>query len=252
MLLEIKNLSVSLKKSGGRIVDNISLEIPCGGSAIIIGQSGSGKTMICRALFRLLNKKEFTVGGNILFDGTDLLNTERKKLGGLFGGEISFIPQNPMTAFDPSVKLGRQLAEHYNIHSRGNSVTAVKDALINAGLDNPEKICSSYPHMLSGGMLQRAVIAMATLNNPSLVIADEPTTALDAEHRIEITDRLRALRENGTAVMLITHDFVSAQSFGGMAYVMKDGVFAEQNEISQIMSSPQNEYTRQLIEAALI
>lgn len=255
MLLDIKDLAVTLNKSGERLIDDISLQIPCGGSAVIIGQSGSGKTMICRALFGLLNKKEFSVRGSIAFRETELLDTDRKKLRNIFGGEIAFIPQNPMTAFDPSVKLGKQLTEHYMIHSSKNSRNAdlaVTTALISLGLDDPEKICSSYPHMLSGGMLQRMVIAMAVLNRPSLVIADEPTTALDAEHRIEITERLCQLREDGTAVMLITHDFVSAQRFGGPAYVMKDGVFAEQNEISRIMSSPENEYTKQLIEAALI
>lgn len=250
-MLEIKNLSVSLK-NGVKLIDNISLDIPNGGSAVIIGQSGSGKTMICRALFRLLDKKEFKIVGRIIFNNIDLLNTERKKLRSIFGRDIAFIPQNPMTAFDPSVKLGRQLAEHYNIHSKGDSDNAIKTALVNAGLEDTVKICSSYPHMLSGGMLQRAVIAMAELNNPKLVIADEPTTALDAEHRMEITDKLCLLRESGTAVMLITHDFVSAQRFGGMAYVMKDGIFAEQNEITQIISSPCNEYTQQLIEASLI
>lgn len=159
-----------------------------------------------------------------------------------------------MTAFDPSCKLGHQLAETYRLHNKSSAKAAknaVLEAMRRAGLERCEAVWSSYPYMLSGGMLQRAAVAAAVMNSPKLIIADEPTTALDAEHRIAVTDMLKGLCSSA-AVIMVTHDFAVADRFGGYAYIMKNGVFVEQGDIRKIISAPENEYTKELLDAALL
>lgn len=254
MLLEIKNLSVTVKISGLKAVDGISLSVDMGRPLLILGQSGSGKTMICRALFGLTNSSELDVSGQIIFNGQDILSADPKSRRKLYGSDIALIPQNPMTAFDPSCKLGHQLAETYRLHNKSSAKaakTAVLEAMQKAGLERCEAVWSSYPYMLSGGMLQRAAVAAAVMNRPKLIIADEPTTALDAEHRIAVTDMLKGLCSSA-AVVMVTHDFAVAERFGGYAYIMKNGVFVEQGDISKIISAPENEYTKELLGAALL
>lgn len=254
MLLEIKNLSVTVKSSGLKAVDGISLSVDTGRPLLILGQSGSGKTMICRALFGLTDRYAFDVSGQIFFEGKDILSADAKSRRKLYGSDIALIPQNPMTAFDPSCKLGHQLAETYRLHNKSSAKAAkaaVLDAMRRAGLEHCETVWASYPYMLSGGMLQRAAVASAVMNRPRLIIADEPTTALDAEHRIAVTEMLKELCGSATVIM-ITHDFTAAERFGGYAYIMKNGVFVEQGDIDKIISAPENEYTKELLDAALL
>ena len=259
MLLEIKKLSVTVKSSGLKAVDGINLSVDSGSPLLILGQSGSGKTMICRALFGLTNSSDLNVSGQIIFDGQDILSADPKSRRKLYGSDIALIPQNPMTAFDPSCKLGYQLAETYRLHNKGSAnaaKTAVLEAMRRAGLERCEAVWSSYPYMLSGGMLQRAAVAAAVMNSPKLIIADEPTTALDAEHRMAVTNMLRSLCDSA-AVIMVTHDFAVADRFGGYAYIMKNGVFVEQGDVEQgdidkIISAPENEYTKELLDAALL
>lgn len=254
MLLEIKKLSVTVKSSGLKAVDGIDISVDAGSPLLILGQSGSGKTMICRALFGLTSGADFDVSGQIFFDGKDILSADAKSRRKLYGSDIALIPQNPMTAFDPSCKLGHQLAETYRLHNKSSAKAAkaaVLEAMCKAGLERCETVWTSYPYMLSGGMLQRAAVAAAVMNRPRLIIADEPTTALDAEHRIAVTDMLRGLCES-SAVIMVTHDFAAAKRFGGYAYVMKNGVFVEQGDIEKIISAPENEYTKELLDAALL
>ena len=254
MLLEIKELSVKVKSSGVKAVNGINLSVDEGKPLLILGQSGSGKTMICRALFGLTNRYNFDVSGQIFFEGKDIMSAEAKKRRKLYGSDIALIPQNPMTSFDPSCKLGNQLAETYRIHNKSSvkaSQNAVFEAMHRAGLEQCKAIWSSYPYMLSGGMLQRAAVAAAIINHPKLIIADEPTTALDAEHRIAVTNLLKGLC-GSAAVIMITHDFAVADRFGGYAYIMKNGVFVEQGNIEKIIAAPENEYTKELLNAALL
>ena len=254
MLLEIKKLSVTVKSSGLKAVDGISLSVDSGSPLLILGQSGSGKTMICRALFGLTNSSELDVSGRIIFNGQDILSADAKSRRKLYGSDIALIPQNPMTAFDPSCKLGHQLAETYRLHNKSSNKAAkiaVLEAMQRAGLERCEAVWSSCPYMLSGGMLQRVAVAAAIMNSPKLIIADEPTTALDAEHRIAVTDMLKSLCSSA-AVIMVTHDFAVAERFGGYAYIMKNGVFAEQGDIDKIISAPENEYTKELLDAALL
>lgn len=254
MLLEIKNLSVTVKSSGLKAVDGISLSVDTGRPLLILGQSGSGKTMICRALFGLTDRCGFDVSGQIIFDEKDILSADARSRRKLYGSDIALIPQNPMTAFDPSCKLGHQLAETYRLHNRSSAKAAknaVLEAMCRAGLERCEAVWSSYPYMLSGGMLQRAAVAAAVMNSPKLIIADEPTTALDAEHRMAVTDMLKGLCSSA-AVIMVTHDFAVADRFGGYAYIMKNGIFVEQGDIRKIISAPENEYTKELLDAALL
>lgn len=254
MLLEIKGLSVTVRSSGQKAVDNVSLSADAGKPLLILGQSGSGKTMICRALFGLTDRYDFDVSGQIMFEGRDILSADAKSCRKLYGSDIALIPQNPMTAFDPSRKLGHQLAETYRLHNKSSGKAAkniVLEAMQRAGLERCEAVWASYPYMLSGGMLQRAAVAAAIMNSPKLIIADEPTTALDAEHRIAVTDMLKNLC-GSAAVIMITHDFVVADRFGGYAYIMKNGVFVEQGDIEKIISAPADKYTKELLDAALL
>ena len=230
MLLEIKKLSVRVKSSGLKAVDGIDLSVNAGEPLLILGQSGSGKTMICRALFGLTDRYDFDVSGQIVFEGEDILSADAKKRRKLYGSDIALIPQNPMTAFDPSCKIGNQLAETYRLHNK-SSAKAARNAVLEA--------------------MQRAAVAAAIMNRPRLIIADEPTTALDAEHRIAVTDMLKSLC-GSAAVIMVTHDFAVAGRFGGHAYVMKNGVFVEQGDIEKIISAPENEYTKELLDAALL
>ena len=249
-ILSVKHLTVSAKQDG-RIIDNdIDFNIGKGESLVVLGESGSGKTMICRAVFSLLSNKIFSVKGTVSFDGKEILQTTHS---GIYGKEIVLIPQNPMTAFDPSVRVGKQICETLRMHrktTRQGAKKAVTDALKSVGLESAERVYNSYPHTLSGGMLQRAVIAMALVVKPRLIIADEPTTALDAEHRESVISTLLKIKESGTSVMLITHDFVAARQFGGDSIVMKDGEIIERGTIDEISFRPKSSYCRSLISAS--
>ena len=254
MLLEIKELSVKVKSSGVKVVNGINLSVDEGEPLLILGQSGSGKTMICRALFGLTDRYNFDVSGQIFFEGKDIMSADAKKRRKLYGSDIALIPQNPMTSFDPSRKLGNQLAETYRIHNKSSAKAtqnAIFEAMQRAGLEQCKEIWSSYPHMLSGGMLQRAAVAAAIMNHPKLIIADEPTTALDAEHRLAVTDLLKGLC-GSVSVIMITHDLAVAGRFGGYAYIMKNGAFVEKGNIEKIIAAPENEYTKELLNAALL
>ena len=233
MLLEIKELSVKVKSSGVKAVNGINLSVDEGEPLLILGQSGSRK---------------------IFFEGKDIMSADAKKRRKLYGSDIALIPQNPMTSFDPSRKLGNQLAETYRIHNKSSAKAtqnAIFEAMQRAGLEQCKEIWSSYPHMLSGGMLQRAAVAAAIMNHPTLIIADEPTTALDAEHRIAVTDLLKGLC-GSVSVIMITHDLAVAGRFGGYAYIMKNGAFVEKGNIEKIIAAPENEYTKELLNAALL
>lgn len=251
-MFSISDLTVTLKTENRKIVDNISLEVTEGKTLIILGQSGSGKTMIFRAVFGLLDTQRFDVSGNVIFENNNILQLRSKERNRIFGKDIAFIPQNPMTAFDPSVKIGKQLAETRKIHGGRECRTDVLQALEKSGLDDPEKVYKSYPYMLSGGMLQRAAFAAALVNFPRLIVADEPTTALDAEHKIAAIEALAEICKGGTSVIMITHDFAAAQRLGGRAAVMCGGKFVESGDINAIISAPQNGYTKELISSALI
>lgn len=254
-LIEIKQLEIIVKKEKHTIVKKIDFSLDKGESLIILGQSGCGKTMTCHCMMGLLDPKKFNVSGNILYKGTDLLTLSAKEKRKIYGGEIAIIPQNPMTAFDPSMKIGKQMLETLSLHMdipKSERKSTILDALKKSGLDDAERVYHSFSFELSGGMLQRVLIAMVLMVNARLVIADEPTTALDVVHRNETIDAFRRLRENGTAVLMVTHDFAAAVQLGGDMIIMNDGEIIETGKAAEILSAPKHSYTRSLIEASVL
>ncbi|MCR4725263.1 MAG: ABC transporter ATP-binding protein [Clostridia bacterium] len=253
--LAVHDLNIFLKKRGTPLVKDMSFSLRTGGSLILLGQSGCGKTMTCRALTGLLDKKVFRAEGSVTFDGAELLSLPERRRRDLYGKRIAFVPQNPMTALDPSVTVGRQMTETLRLHTDLGPAQRRQQALESleqAGLKEAERVFGSRPYMLSGGMLQRALIAMALSTGAQLVIADEPTTALDVVHRNEIVDAFAALRENGAAVLLVTHDFAAALRMGGDLLVMKDGSVIERGETAAVFACPREEHTRALVRASLL
>lgn len=253
VLLSTKQVSIALAKTQTILVKDISLELNDGESMVILGQSGSGKTMTCRAVMGLLDRKRFSVTGSILFEGTELLSCTYKQREKLYGGAIAMIPQNPMTALDPSMKVGKQMEETLTWHTglKGRERTKrVEQALQEAGLQEVERVYTSYPHTLSGGMLQRVTIAMALMVQAKLVLADEPTTALDVAHRNAVIDTFIQLRSRGTAVLIVTHDFSVAAQMGGQVLVMKQGEVVERGEVRRLLAQPKAGYTKELLAAA--
>lgn len=253
MLFTVKNLSVLLKRNGEPIVRNVNLSIEEGKSLIVLGQSGSGKTMTCHTITGILNRRRFVPSGEVLFAGQELLSMSPEKQRAIYGAQIALIPQNPMTALDPSTRIGKQMRETLYLHTglKGDMAgEKLNRALRDAGLDLTENIMRCYPYMLSGGMLQRVLIAMALMVDAKLIVADEPTTALDAEHCRATVDALVCLREQKVAILLVTHDFAVASRMGGDLLVMKEGQVIERGEVSEVLTEPKHLYTRALIEAS--
>lgn len=209
--LMIDHLSINLRSGTDNLVSEISFAIKEGESLILLGQSGSGKTMTCSAVLNLLDPKKFKVSGSVFFGETDLLNSSEKQRRGIYGNQIVYIPQNPMTALDPSMRIGRQMDETLRLHSdksRQQRYNYILRLLHDVGLDDPDRVYRAYPHMLSGGMLQRVIIAMAMMLDAKFVLADEPTTALDVIHRNGIIDLFSQMKANGVGILMVTHDLL--------------------------------------------
>jgi len=253
--LKANGLSVILKKDGTPLVQRLSFSLTSGESLILLGQSGCGKTLTCRTVTGILDRTRFRTEGSLVFDGHDLLSLPEKERTGLYGRKIVFVPQNPMTALDPSVRIGRQLDETLRIHLKLTSAQRrerVLRSLTSAGLKDVERVCAAYPHMLSGGMLQRVLIASAISTDAELVVADEPTTALDVVHRNEIVDCFLDLRRSGKALLFVTHDFAAALRLGGNILVLRNGSVVEQGSTRSVYDAPKEEYTRALVRASAL
>ena len=252
-LIKVDHLCVRLKTTKKLLVRDVNFSIASGESLIILGQSGCGKTMTCHAIMGLLDPRRFEVTGSLTFKNRNLLSLSRKEKQKLYGGSIAMIPQNPMTAFDPSVRIGKQMKETLRLHSGlsgSNLVVEVKKALEKAGLDAPDRVYRSHPHTLSGGMLQRVMIAMTQMVDAALIVADEPTTALDVVNRNSTVESFIALRERGAAILLVTHDFSVAAQLGGTLLIMKDSEIVERGTAKEVLNNPKQPYTRALLEAA--
>ena len=253
MLLEIDTLTLSLRDGSRTLLRGISLSLREGDSLTVLGMSGSGKTMLCNALLQTLDGAVFRTEGAIRFCGRDLCALRERDRLALYGGEMVYIPQNPMTAFDPSMRVGRHMTQVLRQHENlrwGEAKTRVLDALAEAGLPECGRVFASYPHQLSGGMLQRVLFAMALMARPKLVVADEPTTALDARLRRETVASLAALKQRGAAVLMTTHDFGSAVQLGGTAGVLREGELVETGEVRALLEHPVHPHTACLAAAA--
>lgn len=254
-VLTVEALNIGLKAEERNIVKNISFSIKGKESLVILGQSGSGKTMTCHAIMGLLDSKKFKLSGKIMYENKNLLSLPIKSRRLLYGNEIAFVPQNPMTALDPSMKIGKQMLETLCIHTKDSKKVGkekVIHALQEAGLEEITRVYNSYPFELSGGMLQRVLVAMVLMMKAKVVIADEPTTALDVVHRNEIMEALTALKEKGAAILMVTHDFAAAMQLGERMIIMHEGSIVEQGNAKQILYFPRHAYTKQLIEASVL
>ncbi|GAA0254817.1 ABC transporter ATP-binding protein [Cryptosporangium japonicum] len=252
-LLEIRDLRVAY---GDRppAVDGVSLTVSAGEVVALVGESGSGKSTTAHAIAGLLPRGGRVTGGSITFNGRDLVRAGDRELRSLRGREIGLVPQDPMIALNPVQRVGRQVAEVLKIHgqARGRAADArAVELLADAGLDSPESRARQYPHQLSGGMRQRALIALALACGPKLVIADEPTSALDVTVQRRILDHLETLiARTGTAVLLITHDLGVAADRAQRVVVAADGRVVEAGPTAEVLGAPKEPYTRALLNAA--
>ncbi len=252
MLLEIKNLKTYFYSRRGviRAVDDVTLSLDRGDFISIVGESGCGKSTLAYSIMRLVDEPGRIVGGSIIFDGRDLVKLKEDEMRKIRGKEIGMIFQDPMTCLDPLEKIGDQIVETIVEHkkvSKKEALEIASEMLEKVGL--PADRVNYYPHQLSGGQRQRVMIAMAVCLNPKLLIADEPTTALDVIVQEKIMNLLDNMRKEGRAVILITHDFALAYERGDRIAVMYAGWLVEFGEAEELASEPLHPYTQGLIDS---
>ncbi|GGT23575.1 ABC transporter ATP-binding protein [Nonomuraea spiralis] len=254
-LLEIRDLSVAFRtrKQDVTVVQNVSMEIMPGQTVAVVGESGSGKSTTAAAVNRLLPAGGRITTGQVLFDGRDLAGVSEREMTAVRGAGIGLVPQDPMSNLNPLMRIGDQIAEALEVHgiAAGRSARArVTELLEMVGIPDPERRAGQYPHEFSGGMRQRALIAMGLACRPKLLIADEPTSALDVTVQRRILDQLEQLTaEMGTAVFLITHDLALAAERADVVAVMYRGQIVETGPAAEILADPRHEYTRRLLKA---
>ena len=235
-------------------VEDFDLMLGKGEIVGIVGESGSGKSMSALAIAGLLNRKSLTKSGRIMFDGNDLLTCDRKTLRSYQGDEISIIFQEPMTSLNPVKRIGWQVEEPLYIHhpevSKAERKTRAIEMLKAVGLENAEDVYFMYPHELSGGMRQRVMIAAAMIGNPKILIADEPTTALDVTVQAQIVELLKKLnKEMGTSIIFISHDLSLVNQICQRVIVMQKGNIVESGKTVDVFTRPRDSYTKKLIAA---
>ncbi|MDR1903472.1 MAG: ABC transporter ATP-binding protein [Treponema sp.] len=255
-LLMVQDLQIVYQHAGGvhDAVRGISFSVKRGQFIAIVGESGSGKSTIARALTGLLAENGFITGGHIFLDGLDLTLIDRKIWRNLRGKNIGFVPQDPLSGLDPLMRIGCQVREAVLSHEKTEKSRAhekVLASLKNAGLNDPPSVFRAFPHELSGGMKQRALIAAAMINKPAILIADEPTSALDVTVQRTILAGIKKLiNESESALLFITHDLGLAAERADYIIVMKDGCIVETGAAFEIWTNPRQEYTKTLIAAA--
>jgi ABC-type dipeptide/oligopeptide/nickel transport system ATPase component len=254
-ILEIKNLNIQFKKTGGEIVRGVDFSVNDGQALCIVGESGCGKTMTSKAMLGLLNPNVFTISGSCIFRGQELIGMKPKALAQIRGSSLAMIMQNPMTSFAPATRIGKQMAAPVLVHSKANRRTVhgkIVQMLKKMNLPQPEKIMRSYPHELSGGMLQRVMIALTLLLEPRMIIADEATTAVDVVSEEIILREFMRIKKLGISLLVITHDFGVAAALADYIAVMKDGVLVEEGLPQAVFTTPAHDYTKELLHASLL
>ena len=248
-LLSVENLAVAFR--GKRVVEGVSFTVERGETVALVGESGSGKSVTALSCLRLLPGAGGNPEGRIALDGTDVLAAPEDELRRLRGGVAGMVFQEPMTSLNPLHTVERQVSEAITLHRplAGDALRArVIELLRRAGFPNAEDRLSAYPHQLSGGQRQRVMIAAALANDPKLLIADEPTTALDVTIQAQILELLEGLkRESGMAMLLITHDLNIVRRHADRVVVMKDGHAVEQGPVAEVFANPRHDYTRMLL-----
>lgn len=252
-ILKVENLNVTLtyRKTSKKLVKNVNFEVHPGECLGILGESGSGKSMTVKSILGLLDKN-FHVSGSAVFDGHDLLKESKEELRRLRGSRITMVLQNPMTCFDPLYRIGNQMSETFATHTTWNAQEIRSHCLkiLNQmQILNGEEVLQKYPHQLSGGMLQRIMIGIAMALQPELLIADEPTTAIDAITQYEILEEfIRIKKSKNTAMLFITHDLGAISKVADRILVMNSGHIVDSGNFEHIRDHAQDPYTRLLIE----
>ncbi len=256
LILEIKDLCVEFQTVEGTVqaVNHLSYKLRKGEKLGIVGESGSGKSVSSLGMLKLIpNPPGRITGGEILYKGQDLVKASKKEMQRIRGNEISMIFQEPMTSLNPIIKCGKQIAESLRLHRGMNKKEAMEEAvrlMQSVGIANPAQRAHEYPHQMSGGMRQRVMIAMALACEPQILIADEPTTALDVTIQAQILDLIRDLNERmGTSVLFITHDLGVVSELCDTVLVMYTGHIVEQAPASELFEEPKHPYTVGLLEA---
>ena len=253
-LLQVRGLTTRFRTDRGVVtaVDDVSFDVNAGETVAVVGESGSGKSVTALSILRLIpNPPGQIVAGEILFEGRDLVKMSDRDIRVIRGDRIAMIFQEPMSSLNPTLTVGMQIAEPVNLHrgkSWRDSLSDARDLLEMVRIPDATRRAGSYPHQFSGGMRQRAMIAMALACKPRLIIADEPTTALDVTVQAQILDLLKALtRETGAALMLITHDLGVVARYADRVMVMYGGRMVEQATATDLYSHPRHPYTRGLL-----
>ena len=254
--IKVEDLCVDLvtKRQKRRIVDHVGFEVYPGECLGILGESGSGKSMSLKAVLGLLDKN-FRVSGQAIFDEKNLISFSGEELRKIRGNQIGMVLQNPMTCFDPLYRIGSQMAETFAMHTDWNGERIRKvslKVLEQMKIHDGEEVLQKYPHQLSGGMLQRIMIGIAMALSPELLIADEPTTAIDAITQYEILEEFeRIKREKKTAMIFITHDLGAISRVADRIIVMNSGRIVDQGDFHHILHHAKDPYTRMLVEKRL-
>jgi peptide/nickel transport system ATP-binding protein len=254
VLLDIRDLELSLQVDPPqRLLRKVSLQVAPGEIVGLVGESGAGKTMVSRVVLGIAPGNARVTGGSVLFDGQDITHLDESARRHLLGREIAFIPQNPMTALNPVERIEPQITDVLRMHMGMDGSTARERALtllIEVHLREPERVLRQYPHELSGGMRQRVLIAIAFACRPKLVIADEPTTALDVTVQKQILRLIGELQRNaGTAILFITHDLGVVAKLCDRVVVMHGGRVLESATAAELFANPAHDYTRALLAA---
>ena len=258
-ILEIKNLTIQFATRDGafKAVDNISFDIEKNQTVALVGESGSGKSVTAMSILQLLPRPQasYSLDSSIKFNNSEIIDASKEKLLSIRGNIVSMIFQEPMTSLNPYHKVGDQITESILLHSNSTKKEATKEAMDLMSLveiDDVNRRFYSYPHELSGGQRQRIMIAMALVNKPELLIADEPTTALDVTIQAQILDLMSKLKnELGMSILFITHDLGLVKQFSDQVCVMKDGEIVEKGNTNNVFSDPSHEYTKKLLDCLL-
>lgn len=253
-LLEVTNLRTEFKTAAGtiRAVDGVDLSVGKGETLGIVGESGCGKSITSLSIMQLLPKGLGKVAaGEVRFNGENMLAFSERKMRSIRGNEMAMIFQEPMTSLNPVFKIGKQIAESARYHhgvSKHKAKDMAVEMLTKVGIPRPEKVAASYPHELSGGMRQRVMIAMAMVCNPKLLIADEPTTALDVTIQAQILDLMRELQKSeGTSILMITHDLGVVAEMCDRVVIMYAGQVVEETDVKTLFKDPKHPYTQSLL-----
>lgn len=254
-ILEVNNLQIDFSTYAGTVkaIRDVSFDLEEGETLAIVGESGSGKSVTVRSILRQLAPNATVENGEILFNGEDILTKSKKQMNAIRGNEISMIFQDPMTSLDPTMPIGKQVAEPLLLHhsmSKSKAMKRAEEVLKLVGIQNATERMKDYPHQFSGGQRQRIVIAIAIVNYPKIIIADEPTTALDVTIQAQIIDLLKELQKKiDTSIIFITHDLGVVAGIADRVAVMYAGKIVEYGTTDEIFYNPKHPYTWGLLES---